>query len=582
MKILGIHDGHNSSAAIVDNGAVVAAVQEERLTRHKNQGGFPANAIKEVLTISGLSIEDIDQFAFSGHGKSKVKNRQDILANYLRKVELPEPAFSKKIARTFRHSVLAKSKRLRKLKRKQRARMAPLLADGTKENKVRFIEHHLCHASTAYYGQGNMNDEILVLTCDAAGDGICATVSIGKNGKLKRLASVPLTESVPILYSLLTFLTGFIPLEHEYKLMGLAPYSFGSEQSRHICNYLLSHFCFTKENPLGWQRANGIVDTFRIGPQLKKLIEYKRFDNVAAGLQLFIEDFFVKWIRRVIRETAVKKLALSGGLFMNVKLNKLIMELDEVESLFVFPSCGDETNSIGAAWTEYADYLNESKRPVTIPQLGPFCLGADVSGQEVECAISDFDFNKNIRISSYENIEQKCAELLAQNQVVARCKGRMEFGARALGNRSILANPGNWKTVKVINEMIKMRDFWMPFAPSMLSECALDYIHNPKYIKSPYMVLAFETKKDKLDKIIASVHPYDHSCRPQVVEKKWNPDYHRLINYYRDLTGEGAILNTSLNLHGFPIVYKPTDALEVFDKSGLQYLALGNVLIEEV
>jgi carbamoyltransferase len=158
----------------------------------------------------------------------------------------------------------------------------------------------------------------------------------------------------------------------------------------------------------------------------------------------------------------------------------------------------------------------------------------------------------------------------------------MEFGARALGNRSILANPGNWKTVKVINEMIKMRDFWMPFAPSMLSECALDYIHNPKYIKSPYMVLAFETKKDKLDKIIASVHPYDHSCRPQVVEKKWNPDYHRLINYYRDLTGEGAILNTSLNLHGFPIVYKPTDALEVFDKSGLRYLALGNVLIEEV
>jgi len=582
LKILGIHDGHNSSAAIVEDGAVVAAVQEERLTRHKNQGGFPVNAIKEVLTISGLSIEDIDQFAFSGHGKSKVKNRQDILANYLRKVELPEPAFSKKIARTFRHSVLAKSKRQRKLKRKQRARMAPLLADGTQENKVRFIEHHLCHASAAYYGQGNMNDEILVLTCDAAGDGICATVNIGKNGKLKRLASIPLTESVPIFYSLLTFLTGFIPLEHEYKLMGLAPYSFGSEQSHHICNYLLSHFCFTEENPLGWQRADGIVDTFRIGPQLKKLIEYKRFDNVAAGLQLFIEDFFVKWIRRVIRETAVKKLALSGGLFMNVKLNKLIMELDEVESLFVFPSCGDETNNIGAAWAAYADYLNESKRPVTIPQLGAFCLGADVSVQEVECAISDFDFNKNIRISSYENIEKKCAELLAQNQVVARCKGRMEFGARALGNRSILANPGNWKTVKVINEMIKMRDFWMPFAPSILSECALDYIHNPKYIKAPYMVLAFETKKDKLDKIIASVHPYDHSCRPQVVEKEWNPDYHRLINCYKDLTGEGAILNTSFNLHGLPIVYKPTDALEVFDKSGLRYLALGNVLIEEV
>ena len=408
MKVLGIHDGHNSSAAIVDNGAIVAAVQEERLTRHKNQGGFPANAIKEVLNISSLSIEDIDQFAFSGHGKSKVKNRQDIIANYLRKIELPEQAFSKKIARFFRHMALTKSKKQRKLKRKQRTRMSLLLANDTQENKVRFIEHHLCHASTAYYGYGNMSDEILVLTCDAAGDGICATVNIGKNGKLKKLASVPLTESVPIIYSLLTFLTGFIPLEHEYKLMGLAPYSSGSEQSRHICNYLLSHFCFSKENPLGWQRADGIVDSFKIGPQLKKLIEYKRFDNVAAGLQLFIEEFFVKWIRRVIRETSVNKLALSGGLFMNVKLNKLIMELDEVESLFVFPSCGDETNSIGAAWASYSDYLNEYKRPVTIPQMESFYLGADISLQEVERAISDFDFNKKIRINSYENIEEKC------------------------------------------------------------------------------------------------------------------------------------------------------------------------------
>lgn len=557
-------------------------MQEERLTRHKNQGGFPTNAFKEVLAVSNLTIGDIDQVAFSGYGKSKIETREHVLANYLRKIEPPKPNFAKKIAKPFRDSPFAESKKRKRLKRKQKKRMDPLIRDGVEENKITFIEHHVCHASAAYYGQGNMTDEILVLTCDAAGDGICASVSIGKNGKLERLASVPLSNSVPIFYSLLTFLTGFVPLEHEHKLMGLAPYSFSSERSHQICDYLRSHFRFTQQNPLGWQRADGIVDTFKIGPQLKKYIEYKRLDNIAAGLQLFVEDFFVEWVRRVIRETEVHKLALSGGLFMNVKLNKLIMELDEVESLFVFPSCGDETNSIGAAWAAYAGFSKEHGTPVDIPELGPFYLGGKFSPQDVEHAIDNFKFKKKVRTVLHDDIEKRCAELLAQGCIVARCKGRMEFGARALGNRSILANPNDWHSVKIINEMIKSRDFWMPFAPSILVEFASEYLYNPKQVKAPYMIMAFETRKGKLNNIIASVHPYDHSCRPQIVEKEWNPDYYRLIDYYKELTGEGAILNTSFNLHGYPIVYKPCEALEVFDNSGLQYLALENIMIEEI
>ena len=557
-------------------------MQEERLTRHKNQGGFPANSITEALAISNLTIRDIDQFAFCGYGKSKIETREDVLANYLRKIEPRKPGFAKKIGKAFRNSPFAESKKRKRLKRKQEKRMSLLIRDGVEEKKTKFIEHHFCHASAAYYGQGNMTDEILVFTCDAAGDGICASVSIGKNGKLERLASVPLSNSVPIFYSLLTFLTGFVPLEHEYKLMGLAPYSFGSERSHQICNYFRSHFRFTQENPLGWQRADGVIDTFKIGPQLKKYIEYKRSDEIAAGLQLFIEEFFIEWVHRVIKETGVHKLALSGGLFMNVKLNKLIMELDEVESLFVFPSCGDETNSIGAAWAAYAGLLEERRQPVNIPELGPIYLGGQFSSQDVEHAIGNFKFKKKIRTVSHNDIEQQCAELLAQGHVVARCKGRMEFGARALGNRSILAGPGSWDTVKVINEMIKMRDFWMPFAPSILAESASGYLYSPKHVKAPYMIMAFETKRDKLNNIIASVHPYDHSCRPQIVEKEWNPDFYRLISYYKELTGEGAILNTSFNLHGYPIVYKPREALEVFDNSGLRYLALEDIMIEEI
>jgi carbamoyltransferase len=582
LNILGIHDGHSASAALIQEGKVVAAVQEERLTRHKNQGGFPENAIAEVLKIGGLTLQDLHAIAFSGLGKTNVKTREDIMKNFLRKIELPKKSPLSQAGKFLGSISLAETRKQLRLKRKQKERMNPLLEMDFPKKKISFLDHHLCHASAAYYGLGNMTDEILVLTVDAAGDSICATVSIGKNGVLKQLAAVPSSESAAILYSLITFLLGFVPLEHEYKLMGLAPYAEGSEKTRDVYAYFKSLFRFTPSLPLGWERNEGVEDTFRIGPELKKFIEYKRFDHLAGGLQLFIEDFFLHWIRRVIKETGVKKLALSGGLFMNVKLNKLVMELSEVDSIYVFPSCGDETNSIGAAWARYAEILQEKEAPITIPPLGHFYLGDSFTDSETQEILSAFHFKKNVRITEHKDIEKRCAELLAEGKVVARCKGRMEFGARALGNRSILSNPNHWGAVKIINEMIKMRDFWMPFAPSILAEYSDDYIVNPKKIQAPYMILAFDTKPGKLDKIIAATHPYDESCRPQLVDKAWNPDYHRLISYFKELTGEAAVLNTSFNLHGLPIVYKPAEALYVFDNSGLERLALGNLLIEEV
>ena len=233
--------------------------------------------------------------------------------------------------------------------------------------------------------------------------------------------------------------------------------------------------------------------------------------------------------------------------------------------MYVFPSCGDETNCIGAAWAAYADFMKHEGLEIDIPPLGPIYFGGEYNDEEIEDSIRDYNFTKKVRITHFNDIEKKCAQLLAQDNVVARCKGRMEFGARALGNRSIMANAQSWTTVKVINEMIKMRDFWMPFAPSMISDYADTYIVNPKKLKAPYMIMAFDTKKDKLRNLIAATHPYDESCRPQVVEEPWNPDYYRLINYYRELTGEAVLLNTSFNLHGFPLVYNPDDALYVFD-----------------
>lgn len=588
MNILTIHDGHNASAAFLQDSKVVAAIQEERLSREKNHGGFPEQAIREVLKIAGCSLEDVDCAVFCGIGMTNRKMRVEVMEGYNQRFVPGKRGFLKALEKKTRElcnalSPLAQKKRKdRRRTKKQEGRMQPLLKMNFPKEKVRFVEHHLCHAAATYFGEGNLSDRILVLTCDGAGDSLSATVSVGQHGRLERLAEVSKADSVPVLYSFITYLLGFVPLEHEYKLMGLAPYAEGAKRSREISDYFHSLFSFSKTNPLVWDRSDYIPSTFDLAPVLLEKMKFQRFDNIASGLQTFIEEFFLEWVQKAIAATGIHKLALSGGLFMNVKLNKRIMELPEVESLFVFPSCADETNSIGAGWATYADACHKEGREADIPPLKDIYWGGDFTSEEAEKAIGDYRFQKQIRVTRCEDIELRCAELITKGEVVARCKGRMEFGARALGNRTILADAGNWKTVHVINAMIKQRDFWMPFAPSILSEYSDDYLVNPKSLKAPYMILSFDTRKEKLDTIVAAIHPYDGTCRPQVVEKSWNPDYHRLIRYYRDLTGTAAVLNTSFNLHGFPIVYTPRDALEVFDRSGLRYLALGEYLIEEV
>lgn len=585
MKILAIHDGHNASAAYLADGKVIAAIQEERLSRYKNHGGFPEMAVREVLKLGNCKFDELDLAVFSGLGVTNLKMKKDVMASYERKFNGRRRSFFQRMekkTRDIRKFVYSNdgSKRKESRRRKKRTlRKEPLLKLGVDPNKIRFMDHHLCHAAASYFGQGDMQEDILVVTCDGAGDHISASVRIGRKGRMKKIAEVSEDDSIPILYSLITYMLGFVPLEHEYKLMGLAPYAEGAGQSHEIRDYFKQLFQFTEDRPLGWTRAAGIDSIFKLGPVLKNRLEFSRFDQIASGLQSFIEDFILEWMGRVIRETDIHRLALSGGLFMNVKLNKRIMEMDEVESVYVLPSCGDESNCIGAGLAAYAEFNGQV--PDNIPPLKAVYFGTDFTKNDMAQNIDGFQFKKTVEIVRFDDIERKCAELIADGQIVARYKGAMEFGARALGNRSILADPESWHTIYRINAMIKQRDFWMPFAPSMLAEYADEYIVNPKGIHSPYMILSFDTRKEKLNNIIAATHPYDGTCRPQVVEKSWNPDYYRLIDHYRKLTGKAVVLNTSFNLHGYPIVYTPEDALEVFDKSGLQYLALGQYLVKE-
>jgi carbamoyltransferase len=266
---------------------------------------------------------------------------------------------------------------------------------------------------------------------------------------------------------------------------------------------------------------------------------------------------------------------------MNVKANMLLASEAWVRDLFVFPSCGDESNAVGAAYLGYLELCQRRGFQAAPRPFGPAYLGPSIDDGEVEAFIRARDVGARHRVSEPADIEERIAELLETDGVVARCAGRMEFGARALGNRSILANPADHRVVGLINRMIKNRDFWMPFAPTILREREDDYVVNPKRLSSPYMMLAFASNPKRRDEIVAALHPQDGTIRAQILDEAWNPGYHRVIREFERRTGIGAVLNTSFNLHGEPLVCGPADAVDTFERSGLPHLALGRFLISK-
>src|SRR5437016_3172666 len=317
------------------------------------------------------------------------------------------------------------------------------------------------------------------------------------------------------------------------------------------------------------------------GPLYRAVLEATlgmRFDWIAGGAQRILEESLLGWARLMRERHGGERLALGGGVFMNVKANGLIAEEPWLRDLFVFPSCGDESNAIGAA---YLGWLARAGVGATPQPFGPAYLGPSIDPASVETLIRSRDLASRYRVTEHERIEARIAELLVADGVVARCAGRMEFGARALGNRSILANPSDHRVVGTINRMIKNRDFWMPFAPSILREREDDYVANPKGLASPYMMLAFSTNPKRRDEITAALHPHDATARAHLVDEAWNPAYHRVLREFERRTGIGAVLNTSFNLHGEPLVGSPEDAVDTFERSGLSHLALDRWMISK-
>ncbi|HEV3416307.1 MAG TPA: carbamoyltransferase C-terminal domain-containing protein, partial [Pirellulales bacterium] len=298
----------------------------------------------------------------------------------------------------------------------------------------------------------------------------------------------------------------------------------------------------------------------------------KRFDYICAGLQRFTEDMLCTWAANAVRATGVHRVLAAGGVFMNVKANKRIGELPEVESFEAFPSCSDETLSIGAYYLEAAQRFGGDGPP----PLDHFYLGDDVDETDTAEAVK----NAGYFYQRPADMATAVATILAHGQPVARCAGPMEFGARALGNRSILADPRNQDVVRVINQMVKKRDFWMPFAPMIMEERQDEYLQNPKRLPSPYMMMTFDTKEN-FREMIAAVHNADLTCRAQTLKRAQNPQMHAILEAFARKTGRGVILNTSFNLHGYPIVRTAGDALHVFRNSGLEHLQVGQYLVSK-
>jgi carbamoyltransferase len=566
MKIIAVHDGHNASACFLDEGKIEIAIQEERFSRIKNHSCFPERSIRHILDKRQLSASQIDRFVFSSSHMPRNKTREEWMQEYRE-----SSAAKTRLVRALKHTpVFPLVKRRRRL---HRMGLAESMGFGARS--IQFKDHHLSHAATAYFGSPWWRKEpVLVLTNDGGGDGLCATVSVGKEGRLTRIASVPVSESIGYVYSMVTFLLGMVPEEHEYKLMGMAPYS-SADKNRTVKEDLRKIFSFAPGSGLTWKRQNGCPPTQYSYRFFQRLLEIRRFDVICGGLQEFCEEMLVQWVVNCIRATGIRKVALAGGVFMNVKANKRIMDLPEVESLYIAPSCGDETNCFGAAFAVYSEErASEPKLPPLQP-LASLYLGPEFGDDAVAASLAASGAN----YSHCTDVEQSIAALLAAGEVVARFNGRMEFGARALGNRSILANPSRPEVVRVINEMIKCRDFWMPFAPSLLPERIEEYAVNPKKVDAPYMILCFDTRREMRPSIAAAGHPYDYTIRPQAVFPDWNPSYYKLLKYFEGLTGIGGVLNTSFNLHGYPIVCTPEDALQVFYESGLRYMGIGNFLI---
>ena len=558
--VLGINDGHNAGAALVKDGEVVAAVQEERLCNVKNFSGVPELAIKEVFKIAKINPHDIDVIAMVSLNRVYAPLKEMPLK--VRLFMRLSPLLHGHSFSSFYVKVLHKFRPMQKLNK-------IFSGLGINNKEIVFIEHHQAHAACAFYS--TKHRKALVFTSDGAGDGLSSTVNIGFNNKIKRIASSTYYDSLSnVLYSEITRYLGMKPWESEFKVMGMAPYG----KAEYCINEVRKIIRINPRNPLEFQNTIMACGVY-IQKKLIKMLAGQRFDNISAACQLYFEELMEKWVKAAIKKTGIHDVAFAGGSALNVKANKIIREMPEVDSAFFYPAADDGGTPVGAALEAYNRYCDANGIKPKRKEIKDIYYGMGFSNDDAKELLKKKGWLK--KASFIDNIDEEIGELIAKGEIVARCSGRVEFGPRALGNRSILADPRDLKVIGKVNFAIKQRDFWMPFAVSILEKRMRDYLVDAKF--TPYMIEAFDTT-EKVDDIIAGTHPKDRTARPQIVNE-WNPSYKKIIETFEAKTGIGAVLNTSFNLHGYPLIGTPDVALSTLENSGLKWLALGNYLIRK-
>jgi carbamoyltransferase len=594
MKILGISAYyHDAAACLIVDGEIIAAAQEERFTRKKHDSNFPVNAICYCLREGKTSSRDIDYVVF--YDKPFLKFER-LLETYLAFAPIGFKSFATSLPiwlkdKLFQKTVITNA--LRDLWGK----------DVKWEEKLLFSEHHLSHAASAFFP--SPFDRAAVLTMDGVGEWTTTSLAVGKGNELSVIKEIHFPHSVGLLYSAMTYYTGFKVNSGEYKVMGLAPYG-EPKFARLIRDHLIdikddgsfaldmSYFNYCT----GLTMTNEKFDALFGGPPRKQeSILTQREMDLAASIQVVVEDVVLKLAKGVSKTTGEKNLCLAGGVALNCVANGKLLKEKVFDRLWIQPAAGDAGGALGAALGAYHIMLNQPRKvseginAMKGSYLGPEFNQQEITEQLTRCG-AVFE-----TLTEDEVIEQT-AQALADGKAVGWMNGRMEFGPRALGGRSIIADPRSPAMQKLLNLKVKYRESFRPFAPSVLREDVAEWFEMDD--DSPYMLLVADVVKAKrrqmtaeeqtlfgIDKLnvprseIPSVTHVDYSARVQTVHKETNPRYYALIKRFKGLTSCPVIINTSFNIRGEPIICTPEDAFRCFMGTGLDVLVVGNAFLEK-
>jgi carbamoyltransferase len=558
MNILGVAFLSDASACVLRDGRLVAAVSEERLNRVKLWHGIPQLAISRVLDLAGLTLDRVDVVATHGLAPNE-PNRAPFESKDrdIRASALDDGVRDRQIGALWSRYDHERSV----LGRRTPAYIADVKALG---RPMRVYAHHHAHAATALFGVGW--EQGLGLTADGWGEDGSSSLWHLSGLEIARLSRTETFDSLGYFYGSITKALGFVPHRHEGKVLGLAAHGRDPKSYRAIRDMI--DVDIPGRRFLG-RMDRGLYSPRFENPALQSLVSGYAREDVAAAAQRSLEEV-VTSLAGSLGDSATR-LALAGGVFANVKLNQRLAELDNVREVFVFPNMGDGGLSVGAAWLAHVELTGRRPEPLKTCYLGP----APSEG-EIGALLS----TSGLSYRHEADIARRVAELLARDQVVARCTGAMEFGPRALGHRSILYHARDPSVNGWLNQRLNRSEF-MPFAPATLAEDAAAYFDNldAAPVSARYMTMTFDGTPKMRAEAPAAVH-VDGTARPQLVSAEHNPDFYAILSRYRALTGHSNVINTSFNMHEEPIVCTAEDALRAFKASGLPYLALGDFLVE--